>query len=151
MLNNFTYLTSLEKNWIFYREHTLKDNHFYCVADTISDGLVVCFYIKDLICLKLVRRCSLSWETLSPKQWVGACAVQPRPVTAPIPWRTLLTHYLTFPTLVTCVAHVGALFFQLPRRDICWQILPTFWQKSDFNQKNGKICKNYFFMGTEIK
>ena len=45
-----------QTNLIFYRWNIKQKHHFYRVTDTIkSDVFVLCFSIKDQICLKLVK------------------------------------------------------------------------------------------------
>ena len=59
--------------------------------------------------------------------------------------------YLSYATLVSCVAHLGAMLFQFPGRDFFLQILQFVGEKSDFYQKCGEICSKYLSTVIEIK
>ena len=67
-----------QTNWIFYREHTIQNNHFYCVADTIKVMfLFFCFSIEEPICLKLVR--CFCCNSASTKTRFGFCSCSELP------------------------------------------------------------------------
>ena len=54
-----------QTNWIFYREHTIQNNYFYCVADRIK--VIVLFYVY-LLKIQLVWNSSDTFAFILPQQ-----------------------------------------------------------------------------------